>query len=394
MSKTKELGKIISRLHDGEDPEVVKKAFTDQFESVTSAEIIQMEQQLVDDGMAISEIQKLCDIHADVFNMSIEQIHQKLPEHEKEGHPIRVLKEENRALEAHMEKMLEVIEKYASSKSEIDHFALLTMTQELFDIDKHYARKEKSIFPLMEKYGFEAPPQVMWGVGDEIRADLKAFHQAAQDKNTENLAEIFIALQKRIDDMILKEEKIMLPMISELVSEEEWLEVAYDSEEIGYCLVFPKKKWVPASTDFYKQVKQDLAIKEESIRFDTGVLNVEQLKGILDALPLDMTFIDKDDKFRYFNQAEGRVFVRSRSALGRLVHHCHPPRSVDMVEQIISDFKSGEKDTENFWIEMKGMLVYISYKAIRDEFGNYIGTLETSLDVQPYRDLQGQKRLI
>lgn len=394
MSKTKELGKIILRLHEGEDQEVVKAEFEKKFGSVTSAEIIQMEQELVDDGMAIEEIQKLCDIHADVFNMSIEEIHQQLPEHDKEGHPIRVLKDENRALEAHLEDMLAIVISYEKSQSEDERMNLLTKTHELFDIDKHYSRKEKSIFPLMEKHGFEAPPQVMWGVDDEIREDLKAFHKDVQDKKYVGLTDTFSALRKRIDDMILKEEKIMLPMITELITEDEWLEVAFDSEEIGYCLVYPKQKWIPKSKGFYEQVKQDLAIREESIHFETGVLKVEELMGILDALPLDITFIDKDDKFRYFNQADGRVFVRSKSALGRLVHHCHPPRSVNMVEEILADLKSGKKDSESFWIEMKGMLVYISYKAIRNEFGQYLGTLEISHDVKPYRDLEGQKRLI
>ena len=116
--------------------------------------------------------------------------------------------------------------------------------------------------------------------------------------------------------------------------------------------------------------------------------------GILDALPVDVTFIDKDDKFRYFNQADGRIFVRSKSALGRLVHHCHPPRSVNMVEEILSDLKSGKKDSESFWIELQGMLVYISYKAVRNKDGEYLGTLETSYDIKPYRELQGEKRLI
>ena len=394
MSKTKELGKIIKRLHEGEDSDKVKKDFTDKFDSVTSAEIIEMEQQLVDDGMAVEEIQKLCDIHADVFNMSIEDIHKAGPEHEQEGHPVKVLKDENRALEEHMDKMIEASKAYENSASKENQIKLLTLTHELFDIDKHYARKEKSIFPLMEKHGFEAPPQVMWGVDDEIRDDLKTFHKNVENNKNENISEEFLALKKRIDDMILKEEKIMLPMIMDLVSEEEWLEVAYDSEEIGYCLVSPKSKWQPRSKDFFEKVKEDIKIKDEKIHFETGVLSVEQLKGVLDALPVDVTFIDKDDKFRYFNQADDRIFVRSKSALGRLVHHCHPPRSVNMVDQILEDLKSGKKDSESFWIEMKGKLVYISYKAVRNEFDQYIGTLEISHDVKPYRELEGQKRLI
>lgn len=394
MSKSKELGKIIKKLHHGVDQELVKKEFEEKFGSVTSAEIVEMEQQLVEDGMEISEIQALCDIHADVFNTSIEEIHQPLPDHEKEGHPIQVLLNENRAIEKHMEEMLPLVSLYEKEQSEEVRIELLTKSQELFDLDKHYERKEKAIFPLMEKYGALAPPQVMWGVDDEIRDDLKSFHKDIQEKNHEGLTETFSALGKRIDDMIFKEEKIMLPLISEQVTEDEWLEVAYDSEEIGYCLVYPKAKWVPKSKEASSEEKEDFRIKDEKIHFNTGVLDSEQLMGILDALPIDITFIDKDDKFRYFNQADGRVFVRSKSALGRLVHHCHPPRSVNMVEDILSDLKSGKKDSESFWIEMKGMLIHISYKAVRNEAGEYLGTLETSHDVKPYRDLEGEKRLL
>lgn len=394
MSKVRELGNIIKKLHQGVDKEAVKKEFRDKFESVTSAEIVEMEQQLVKDGMPIEEIQELCDIHADVFNMSIEEIHKPIAEHEKEGHPIKVLLNENRAIEAHLEEMLILVKNYENEQKEEIRMALLTKSQELFDINKHYDRKEKAIFPLMEKYGIDSPPQVMWGVDDEIRDDLKSFHKDIKDKKHEGVGGRFLALGKRIDDMILKEEKIMLPLIIDLISEEEWLEVAYDSEEIGYCLVHPKEKWLPKSKRNANNGKEELKIKDEKIHFETGVLNVEQLMGVLDSLPLDVTFIDKDDKFRYFNQADGRIFVRSKSALGRLVHHCHPPRSVDMVEEILSDFKSGKKDSESFWIEIKGMLVYISYKAIRNKAGEYLGTLEISHDIQPYRDLEGEKRLL
>lgn len=394
MSKAKELGDIIKKLHDGVDKELVKKEFTDKFESVTSAEIVEMEQQLVKDGMPVEEIQRLCDIHADVFNMSIEEIHKPVPEHKKEGHPIQVLLNENRAIEDHLEDMLVLVRNYEEDQDEEVRMALLTKSQELFDLGKHYDRKEKAIFPLMEKYGIDSPPQVMWGVDDEIRDDLKAFHKDIQDKNYKDLTDRFVALRKRIDDMILKEEKIMLPLITDLITEDEWLEIAYDSEEIGYCLVYPKAKWIPKSKKSSIEEKEDLKIRDEKIHFETGVLDVEQLMGILDALPLDITFIDKDDKFRYFNQADGRIFVRSKSALGRLVHHCHPPRSVNMVEEILSDLKSGKKDSESFWIEMKGMLVYISYKAVRNTSGDYLGTLEISHDVKPYRELEGQKRLI
>ncbi len=393
MSKTDKLGQLILRLHQGEPAETVKEDFRDQFGSVTSAEIIRMEQQLVDQGMPVEEIQRLCDIHADIFDTSIEEIHALPPEFEREGHPLKVLKDENRALEQHLEDTFFLTLQYETSLEKQHRFQLLSKVNELFDLNKHYQRKEVLFFPLLEKYGYDAPPKVMWGVDDEIRDDLKAFYQAIQKENTEGLLEIFTALRKRIEDMIFKEEMIMLPMLSDVVTEEEWGEVAYDSEEIGYCLVVPKQKWLPRSKGFYDRVKEDLALKDHKIHLDTGVLRVEELLGLLNSLPVDITFIDKDDKFRYFNMAKDRIFVRSKAALGRDVRHCHPPRSVAMVEGILEDLKSGAKNSESFWIEMKGMMIYIQYIAIRNEFGQYVGTLEVSHDIKPYRELEGQKRL-
>ncbi len=393
MSKTEELGTLILKLHDGVDPEIVKEEFREKFGTVTSAEIMQMEQKLVDNGMPASEIQRLCDIHADVFNMSIEEIHAVRPEHEREGHPIKVLKDENRALEKHLEDMFFYTIQYETSKSDEDQFKLLSKVNELFDINKHYGRKEKLFFPLIEKYGFDAAPKVMWGVDDEIRDDLKAFEKKIQDKDTKDLNHVFTALRKRIEDMIFKEEMIMLPMISEKATKEEWLEIAYDSEEIGYCLVSPKEKWYPHETSFYERVKSDLDFKDQKIHFGSGVLRLEEIEGIFNNLPIDITFIDADDKFRYFNQAKDRIFVRARAALGRQVQHCHPPRSVEMVEGIIEDLKSGKKDSESFWLNMGEKMIHISYHAIRNEHGLYLGTLEVSHDINPYRIIEGEKRL-
>lgn len=393
MNKTEALGQLILQLHDGVDPELVKQEFKEKFGTVTSAEIMRMEQTLVENGMPPSEIQRLCDIHADVFNTSIEEIHAPRVEHDREGHPIKVLKDENRALEKHMEDVFFFTIQYEQSPSDDHQVQLLSKIHELYDLDKHYARKEQLFFPLLEKYGFDAAPKVMWGVDDEIRDDLKAFENKVRNKETDKLNHVFSALRKRIEDMIFKEEMIMLPMISEEATKQEWLEVAYDSEEIGYCLVTPKEKWYPLETSFYEKVKGELNLKDQKIHFGSGVLRFEDIEAIFNTLPIDITFIDADDKFRYFNQAKDRIFVRSKAALARQVQHCHPPRSVDMVEGILKDLKSGAKDQESFWLNIGPKMIHISYHAVRNEHGQYLGTLEVSHDIKPYRELEGEKRL-
>ena len=375
---------IILRLHQGEDPRAVKELFRANFDTVDASEIIAMEQSLVDDGMDVMEIQKLCDIHADVFDGSIDEIHGIVGDYLKPGHPVHVMKDENRGIEDTLNDIQKAIE-------EDNRFALLSSLNILWDIDKHYSVKENCYFPLMEKYGFTAPPQVMWGVDDEIRDDLKSFKQGVEKGLID--VDAFNAVRKRIEDMIFKEEQILLPMILDVFTEDEWLQIAHDTKEIGYCIRVPEAKWVPNRKSFVDQYREDRALKSDNMHFKIGHLTMEELEGIMNHLPIDMTFIDKDDTVKYFNQAPDRVFVRSASVIGRTVQNCHPPRSVGTVESMLEDFKSGKSESESFWIQMGEKFIHISYYAIFNDTNEYIGTLEVSHDVKQYRDLEGEKRL-
>lgn len=378
------LKSIIKQLHHGADPKVVKEIFRENFDSVDASEIIAMEQSLVDEGMDVMEIQSLCDIHADVFDGTIDEIHGIVGDYLLPGHPVHVMKEENRALE----KLLEEIE---LSLLEQNKLAALMNLNLLWDIDKHYSVKENCFFPLMEKYGFTAPPQVMWGVDDEIRVDIKNLKKNVEQSNFSR--EPFDAVRKRIEDMIFKEEQILLPMILDVFTQDEWLQIARDTKEIGYCLVSPSAMWIPARKNFVEQYRKDREEKSSNMHFKIGHLNMEELEGIMNHLPIDMTFIDKDDTVKYFNQAPDRVFVRSASVIGRTVQNCHPPRSVNTVESMLEDFKSGRSKSESFWIQMGEKFIHIAYYAIFNDSDEYIGTLEVSHDVKQYRDLEGEKRL-
>ncbi len=252
----------------------------------------------------------------------------------------------------------------------------------------------------MEKHGITAPPKVMWAVDDEIRGKVKALKCLLADSRPDPAAikETHAAVTAQVKDMIFKEEEIMLPMVSDKFSLDEWQAIEAGSHEIGFPF-FPEGvgRWQPsglklagAATD---SVDSTMSITSE-IAFDAGTLSAEEANSIFNVLPLDMTFVDADDRVKYFTQGKERIFDRPKTILGREVRRCHPPASVHIVETIIASFRSGEKDHEAFWIPFGDKFVHIRYFAVRNRQGQYLGTLEVTQDVKPLTTLTGEKRLL
>ncbi len=173
------------------------------------------------------------------------------------------------------------------------------------------------------------------------------------------------------------------------LSEDEWVTIRDESPEIGYCLVEPGTEWDPPRKDLSSEVQKD-----QAIRFPTGVLKPQEINLILNHLPVDITYIDKDDIVKYFSGSPERVFARPKTIIGRNVQNCHPPASVHVVEKLVDDFKQGRKNSESFWINMKDKYVYIRYFAVRDENGTYMGTMEVTQDIRPLQAIEGEKRLL
>ena len=132
----------------------------------------------------------------------------------------------------------------------------------------------------------------------------------------------------------------------------------------------------------------------DRIELEPGTLSRRELKVILDSLPVDISFVDANDRVRYFNQPEGRIFTRAKAVIGRAVQQCHPPKSIHLVNRILDEFKSGQRDLAEFWINLRGKLVYIRYLPLRSDDGEYIGCLEVTQDVTRIRELEGEKRLL
>ncbi len=131
-----------------------------------------------------------------------------------------------------------------------------------------------------------------------------------------------------------------------------------------------------------------------SIPLKTGALSPEQVNLLLTNLPVDVTYVDENDTVLFYAETKERIFRRTPAVIGRKVQNCHPPASVDKVVRIVEDFRSGKRDKAEFWIQMNGKFIFISYYAIRDEQGKYRGTLEVTQDLTHLRELQGERRLL
>lgn len=382
---------IIKELHDGKTVDEVKQKFEDAFSGVTASEISEAEQSLISEGLPISEVQRLCDVHSAVFKGSIEEIHKEVDPTKIPGHPANILIRENREIERIIKKEIEpYLNNYTDEKSVENLNQGIEKLSSILEI--HYSKKENLLFPYMEKYGITAPPKVMWGVDDEIREDLSLITtDVKNDSINSDLIDCIKELLDRINEMIFKEENIMLPMLLEKMTQDEWKQVLEDSDEIG-TILDNLPKWKP-------DLKEKIEIEEEKtepgmITLPTGVLSLDELVLMLNHLPFDITFVGKDGKVRYFSQGPERIFPRTKTVIGRDVSNCHPPASVHIVEGIVEDFKSGKKDNEDFWINSKDKIILIRYFAVRDEKGEYMGVLEVTQNIKPIKEITGEKRLV
>lgn len=386
--RQKVLKQVITKLHEGKTVEEVKGMFEAAFQGVSATEISEAEGALMAGGLPVEEIQRLCDVHAAVFKGSIEEIHQPTDQTQIPGHPANTLIRENRVIEKIIEKELRP---YLKEDTKENYSAIANGLQKLSSIDVHYLRKENLIFPYMEKYGITAPPKVMWGVDDEIRDMIKELQKNLNNLEWTQIQEKAEEAITKITEMIFKEENILLPMLLETLTQDEWKKIAAESGELGY-LVEKVPAWNPVEE--YQPAVNEEKSQAGVITMPTGVFHLEELVRMLDTLPFDITFVDKNDVVKYFSQGPDRVFPRTKAVIGRNVSNCHPPASVHIVEQLVADFKSGMKDNEDFWIKMKDKYILIRYFAVRSEGREFLGVLEVTQDIKPIQEITGEKRLV
>ncbi|MHA2389599.1 MAG: DUF438 domain-containing protein [Candidatus Hodarchaeales archaeon] len=366
MRKREMLKALVLELHAGGELPALKARFKEILGDIEATDIASMEQELIDSGeLTVDQITLLCDLHVGIFEDT-------LAEHQKPqtvaGHPIHTYMAEN----TEAQNLIAKLRKNPSPD----------LINELAKIEIHYTRLENQLFPMLEKKDFAGPSQVMWAKHDETRQLLRKGEEV--DVNE---------LTTQIEDMIFKEETILFPTSLELLTTVDWQKVKQGEEEIGFAWITPGEEWKPLTPEIIHQSTQSDAFSD-LLSLNTGKLTLEQIDLMLTHLPIEISYINAQEEVLYYSGTKERIFPRSPGVIGRKVQKCHPPKSVDKVEQIIDAFKAGRKDQAEFWITMEGKFLHIRYFAVRNDDGDYQGTLEVMQDVTSIRALEGERRLV
>lgn len=392
-SQKENLKDLIIRLHKGEDQELIKKEFKKDFGYLSSSEIAKLEAELIGEGMEVSEIQRLCNIHANIFTGNISDLHSLDQVDQEKGHPLHIFRKENYGLSMYLKNTFEpLFERYKDNYDKDIKVDLLAEVKELSKITKHYTRKEMLFFPFLEKAGVNGPSQVMWGKDDEIRALLK---QTNDSLDKEELVDKIESLLEEIKSMIVKENDILSPLLLKNIKPLEWITIANASPNIGYAFTGGIEGASPSDAVNWLEkarsgkgidktneiIDKSKVMEGETIYFPSGEIKYKDLISMLNAYPQDITFIDKNDKVVYFSEGKNPVFPRTRTIIGRDVRNCHPPKAIPIVEKLLKDFKEGKKEVENRVFKKGNKIFLIRYFPVRDEALNYVGTLEATEEI-------------
>jgi len=315
-----------------------------------------------------------------------------LPEVEKlpTGHPVKVYYEEGALIQ---DLLLEIVD--VNPKEDFQRY--YNIFNQLATIEKRFARKENQLFPYLEKHGWNGPTQGMWSFHDTLRDQIRLLNNYNKEQNTAKIIENIPYLVDGIKRLMSIEDTRLFPNAMELLSEEDWKEFYEGDEEMGWMLAkkptrYPAEEYVHPSMD--TKARELSFSLENTFHYDEGYMTPEQVNLLLKFLPVDITYVDENDKVIFYNRGDDRVFKRSKGIIGREVRFCHPPKSVDQVLRIVDEFRAGTKDNADFWINFKGRMIHIRYFAIRDKDKNYRGVIEMSQDITDIQKLEGQQRLL
>ncbi len=424
-----EIKQILRDLQNGENIEEAKARLKQILSELNPIMIPIVEQELVKEGVSPKEIVKMCDVHTELFR---EVLQEKKEYDFPKGHPLTTMQMENEAITRDAELIQLYANSLASAKDEQVRKNVLEtvreMVNELRGIGYHYEREEMLLFPYLERRGISAVPTVLWTKHDDVRYKIKRLGMFASrdpefgqwDEFVKKLQNLAREVAGALVDMTYREDNILYPTVKLLLSEGEWAAIKGQEKDYHFYKVEPGDEWEPSerpvfpyevdahlSEDeilkmpdvvkpFVKDAEVDTheLIREGDVELDAGYMLPEEIRHMLNTLPLDMTFIDAEDRVRFFTNGEERIFPRSPSILGRPVQLCHPPKSVGIVNKILAEFKAGRRDNAEFWIQMMGKFIHIQYFPAFTKEGKYLGTVEVTQDATHVRSLEGNKRLL
>lgn len=385
---------ILRALHGGLSPEQARLRVIQEVGSIETKELVKIEQELIDEGLPAEEITRFCNVHVLLVKDSL--VEGGTGESGgASGRPVSMLKQENAEIQSTTERVRSLV----AGDGPLDLAKLTPPMARLAGLDRHYAMKENLFFPYLEKHGFPGPSKVMWQKDNEVRGLYKtaAAELARLAAGHGGEASFRAALGPFLDEaegMITKEEQILFPAAVERLDATEWAKIAIEMDEIGYAFIAEPGAGASAVAARPSPQPTGATVSGGSVVLPSGRLTVGELEAMLNALPFDVSFVDADDKVRYFTEGKERIFMRTRAVIGRSVANCHPPKSLAAVQKVMDDLRSGRADHHDFWIEHQGKMVFIRYFAVRDAGGKYLGTLEVTQDVTGARALQGEKRLV
>ncbi len=307
-----------------------------------------------------------------------------------EGHPVQIYYEEKDLIHS-------LLEELSAVDTTVDLQQYINIFNQLHTIEKRFARKENQLFPFLEKNGWTGPSQGMWSFHDNLREQFRLIQYYLKTKNAEKVTINTSFLVNGIYRLMEVEESVLFPNALEILKESDWIEMRKGESEIGWMLPnlpvpFPAAAYVHPSEDVSPR---ELTFSlENTSHYDEGYMTVEQVNLLFKTMPLDLTFVDENDKVIFYNRGEERVFPRSAGIIGREVKFCHPPKSVGTVLKILEEFRKGTQNESSFWINYKERLIYIRYFAVRDADKNYKGVIEMSQDITDIKKIEGEKRLL
>ena len=424
--KLDQIRDILKELHRGARFEDLKERFREVLRGVSPWEIPLVEQELVAQGVSPLEIASLCDLHVALFRESL--MDTKL-EGIEPGHPVDTFLRENEEILKDSEKLM----LYASSLAKVQgderervFSRLRELASQLRGLRRHFVRLQFLLFPYIERRGLTAVPRVLWTKQDQVMAKVGKLNRLLADPRLEDASyleevrKLSDELSRALVDMIFRENRILYPTVTILLTPGEWSAIRLEEPAVGYYRVEPREGWRPVEPVYPHQIAEGISeeqiaqmpqemramtslmesrdehvlVRAGDLELRNGYLTPRELDALLRTLPFEITFVDADDRLRYYSARDDLIFYRSRTVLGRKVELCHPPGSVHIVKRIVEEFRAGKRDVAEFWIDMGGRKIHIRYFPVRDDHGNYLGTVEVVQDITEIQELEGEKRLL